>query len=327
VVQGADRISGIDNISGGAISIHSLCEETSKLGDLHHAETIMVTMNGENLLLRHQRFESNRTVFRFSQLPQFFKSLDSIIIHLPEYMTEKFIETLTSSQKSWLMNIPNRQLNIMNQNIRLMPQPEAIARLKTLAQKVTITTAHQQYCNSYYRQYYGVPIHKLSVWISPEQYTFVKWEEKENLLVVSPDQHPAKREILEKLSQITGLTVQIISGLKYSEYKELISRAKWSLTFGEGLDGYFIEPVFSGAISFSVYNEEFFTSDFKGLRTVYGSMEVLANAIIRDIKELDRSPVYQECQQELFKTCAKYYSFETYKNNLKLYYRGEYSYA
>jgi len=66
-----------------------------------------------------------------------------------------------------------------------------------------------------------------------------------------------KEAVLGELKQVAGLSVQIIRNLTYDQYKSLVSRAKWALTFGEGLDGYFIEPVFSGAIAFAVYNEQF----------------------------------------------------------------------
>ena len=98
-------------------------------------------------------------------------------------------------------------------------------------------------------------------------------------MVVSPDPHPAKEAVMDLLNSVTGLRIQVIQNLTYEQYKELISRARWSLTFGEGLDGYFIEPVFSGSVSFAVYNEEFFTQDFKPLSTVYSSYEELLKRI------------------------------------------------
>ena len=63
--------------------------------------------------------------------------------------------------------------------------------------------------------------------------------------------------------------LQIVQNLTYEEFKAAISRAKWALTFGEGLDGYFVEPIFCGCVSFAVYNERFFTEAFRSFRTVY----------------------------------------------------------
>jgi hypothetical protein len=326
LVPGSDWGTGKEKISGGTISIVSICEQTAGLKDVHGAQTIMCTMNDDHLLLRHQMFANNTDVYRFEQLATFFTNTTKVLIHLPEFLVEYFPASLSSADVKWLKKMNQVHFNIMNQNIRLMPTPDKITGIKKLAHQVTITTAHQKYCSKQYRDHYGVPIHKLSVWISPEQYKYVKWNEKENLLVVSPDVHPMKEAILEKLQEIEGLTVQIIQNLTYEQYKLLVSRAKWALTFGEGLDGYFIEPVFSGAIAFAVYNEEFFTPDFKYVPAVYPSYTVLQKKIEQEIKLLDQSESFIACQQQQYNLCAKYYNMDQYRDNIKAFYLGNFTY-
>ena len=327
LVIGGEWATGKDAISGGTISIVSICEETAALQNGRHAATIMCTMNNTHLLLKHERFQNNTDVYRFSQLKNYFRHLSSVIIHIPEFLTEYFREHLSAADRAWLHRIPQVHINVMNQNIRLMPEPEVLHRLKQLAEKITITTAHTQYCSPYYRDYFGVPIHKFSVWISPEQYQFTQWANKENLLVVSPDPHPLKEEVLNKLAELPGLRVQIIQNLTYQEYKKLVSTARWTLTFGEGLDGYFIEPVFSGAIAFAVYNEIFFTPDFKPLQTVYENMETLVAKINAAIVALDNPIDFPAYQQQQYDLCARYYSKTVYKKNIAAFYSGEYTYA
>jgi hypothetical protein len=323
---GSDWFTGKDEISGGIISIVSVCSETAALKEIHHAETIMCTINKAHLLLKHEKFENNINVYRFSQLKNYFANLSSLIIHIPEFLSESFIQTLTSADLKWLNKISVVHINVMNQNIRLMPEPPFFGRLKQFAQRVTITTAHTQYCNAHYRNYFAVPIHKLSVWMSPEQYQFTKWADKENLLVVSPDTHVMKETVLQKLAVVPGLTIQIIQNLTYQEYKKLVSRAKWALTFGEGLDGYFIEPVFSGAIAFAVYNENFFTLDFEGLKTIYATYNLLEEKIITDMILFDEENLFKIYQKEQFDLCAFYYSRTQYIKNIAAFYKGEYTY-
>lgn len=327
LVPGADPFTGKDTVSGGVISIVSICEETREMKNIHGAETILCTINGDALLLKHDNFENNTPVFRFAQLPAYFKSVKSLLVHVPEFMVAMFFERLTTADRQWLSGIDQVQLNIMNQNIRLMPGPEVIDAARKEVNTVTITTAHQKYCTQDYRNHFGVPIHKLSVWISPEQYDRKAWARKENLLVVSPDQHPQKEQILAALSAIPGLTVQIIRNLTYSQYKELIARAKWSLTFGEGLDGYLIEPVFSGAISFAVYNEQFFTPDFGALQTVYADIDLLKQSIAQDMQRFNGTPEGEAYQQAQFELCAYYYSKEQYRKNIRAFYQQAYTYA
>jgi hypothetical protein len=325
LIPGSDWATGNEKISGGTISIVSICEQTASMQDVHGAQTIMCTMNDDHLLLKHQMFANNTNVYRFEQLAGFFAGVTDLLIHLPEYMTEYFPGSLTVNDFRWMKQVKHLHLNIMNQNIRLMPEPQKIAVLKKLSDNITITTAHTKYCSKHYRNYYGFPIHKFSVWISPEQYKYVKWAEKENLLVVSPDAHPMKEAVLEKLKGIKGLTIQIIQNLTYEQYKALVCRAKWALTFGEGLDGYFIEPVFSGAVAFAVYNEEFFTPDFKDLHTVYNSYETLYNRITADIEVLDEAEKFSVKQKQQFELCARYYNMDQYKKNIAAFYKGNYT--
>jgi hypothetical protein len=237
------------------------------------------------------------------------------------------MKEITSVDLEWLGKIEDVQINVMNQNIKLMPGPEVIKKLKDYASKVTITTAHQKYCTPYFREYYGVPLHKLSVWISPEQYDFVYYAGKEDLMIVSPDPHPRREYILDALCRVEGLKIVIINNLTYSDYKKVISRAKWALTFGEGLDGYFIEPVFSGAISFAFYNDHFFTADFGDLPTVIHGEENAAEKIISLIKNFDKKSTFDKCQHELFSLCEKYYSKDQYRKNIRSFYLGDYTFS
>ncbi len=326
LIPGADKVSGAEKISGGTISIVSLREESSLLKDVHHAEVIMCTLPNEYLLFRHKLFVNQTDVFRFAQLRRYFSDAKEVLFHLPEFTCTYFMEYLEDNDRQWIEGLEKVHINVMNQNVLLMPSPAELGQLKQLAQVVTATTAHQRYCSAHYRQVYNIPLHKLSVWISPEKYTFRKYGEKENLIVVSPDEHPMKEKVLDKLAAIPGLRVQIIRNLTYEQYKSTIARAKWALTFGEGLDGYIIEPIFSGAVAFAVYNEEFFTPDFKELPTVYRSYDHLLETIVNDIERLDNGHLYKDYQQVQFDLCAKYYSAEQYRKNIKSFYENNYTF-
>ena len=326
-VPGADWKSGKDRISGGVLSIVSICEETVSLKNIHDAETILCTLRADHHFLKHQTFVNKTPVFRFGQIPFFFRQAEEVTLHVPEFMVTSFLSSLRTDDVKWLKRKKKVHINIMNQNISLMPPPKTVETLKLLAPITTITTAHQKYCTREFRTLYGVPIHKFSVWISPEKYFYKKWHQKEDLIVVSPDLHPARERILEHLQRVKGLRIQVIQDLTYEAYKELISKAKWSLTFGEGLDGYFIEPVFSGAVSFAVYNEEFFTPDFRSLPTVYRSYDELLENICVQISELNDAEKFEAHNKQQFDLCARYYSHDTYRDNIKKFYQGLYTFS
>jgi hypothetical protein len=209
-----------------------------------------------------------------------------------------------------------------------MPEKGQIDDLRVLTQNVTITTAHVKYCTRAYRDFFGAPLHFFSTFASPENYQLMPYTTKRNLMILSPDD-PKKNDLLiSKLAEKDiKLEIKVIRNLKYEEYKELISAAKWSVTFGEGLDFYFIEPVFSGAISFAIYNDQFFTPDFSSLRTVYHSFDELLENLSEDIGGLDSQDAFSRVQKEEFELCAKYYSKEQYRKNIAAFYRREYTYA
>jgi hypothetical protein len=215
----------------------------------------------------------------------------------------------------------------MIQNIEVLSPMEEIERLKRLG-KVTCTTAHEKYSTLELRKKLGCPLHKLSTYVSPEKYNKRRYVEKEDLMIVSHDEHSRKAEVLGLIAKcLPHLKIQIIKNLTYEEYKKVISRAKWALTFGEGLDNYFIETIFSGGISFSVYNSAFFTEDFKFLRTVYDNYDVLIKKICSDIKDLDNETAYANYQKEQYDLCSAHYKYEEYIKNLELFYEGKYTYG
>jgi hypothetical protein len=326
-VPGADIFTGRDNISGGVLSIASLYNETKKLRQVHEAEVIMCTFPGQPLLLKHLNFENDITVFRPGLVLKFFRKVEKVILHVPELFANNMMSYFNAAERKRLQNVQSLHINILNQNVRLMPAPASIQALKPFAANVTITTAHNKYCTPELRSFYGVPLHHYSTFASPENYTFTSYRDKANLLLLSPDD-PKKNEQVQQLlkKELPDLEVRVIKNLKYEEYKSLISRAKWSITFGEGLDFYFIEPVFSGAISFAIYNELFFTPPFKDVKTVYNSYSDLLVGLPNLLKTLEEESRYNQQQKMEFELCADLYSYQRYQDNIRRFYIGDYTF-
>lgn len=329
IVPGADKDTGKETMSGGVISILSIAAETKDIFKNNKEVAILVcTHTDDFLLVKYQNIENKFIIYSFNQIVENFKGLEEIIIHVTDYAVTHFVTHQPKKEKKYLAKLKKVHFNIMNQNIKLMPKQHIVNKLKTMYNLVTITTAHQQYSTQYYREFYDVPLHKFSVWISPEQYEFVDYKNKENLLVYSLDFHPLKEEILKSLRKINGLQLQEIIGLTYSDYKKLIRKAKWSLTFGEGLDGYFIEPVFSGAISFAVYNKEFFTESFKGLQTVYSSYSEMIAKIVEDIEYFESNTNnFKQYQNKQFNLCEELYNSKVYRSNIEKFYNHKFTFA
>jgi hypothetical protein len=326
-IEGADPKTGRDKISGGIMSIVSLCEESRAILEITNTAVLLCTFPDQYLLSKHTRFQNESDVFRFDQLEDYFWNVKQVIIHIPEYLCQHFLKYTEDKRLTWLANGKHVHINILNQNIKYMPLPETVNKIRRVAAVTSVTTAHERYCSEYYRQLYDVPLHKFSVWISPEKYQFTDYHSKKNLMVVSPDGHPMREKILDVLRAIPGLEVRVINGLTYQEYLEVITEAKWTLTFGEGLDGYLIEPIFSGAVGFAVYNDDFFTPDFKSIPTIFETWAELESRITDEIRRLDDPVLFVNARQSQAELCGKYYSGEVYRENIKAFYGKKYTYG
>ena len=109
--------------------------------------------------------------------------------------------------------------------------------------------------------------------------------------------------------------------MTYSVYLQIISEARFSLTFGEGLDGYFLEPVFSGGIGIAVYNNRFFDEEYKNLPFVYASWDDLAECFSADVLQANQNPdTYKTIHKSQFEILATNYSYENYQRNIISYY-------
>jgi hypothetical protein len=319
---------GYDIVNGGILAISSTYNETKKLKHIHGAEVIMCSLPGDPLLLRYTKFNFQDYIYDFSQVLSYFKDLQSLMIHIPVVYIPQFLINLPSKEYSKLREIKNLHINIMLMNIRNLPSTEYFKELKKLKlEKLTATTAHESYSTYDVRKKLGFPLHKLSTYVSPEFYERKGYTKKKDLLIVSPDFHPKKSEILNLIrKRFPQLKIEIIENIPYEEYKKLISDAKWAITFGEGLDGYFVETIFSGGISFATYNSDFFTEDFKNLRTVYDNYDEMAIKICEDMKSLDNETSYTDYQNKQFELVSKYYNYKNYLKNLELFYREVYTY-
>jgi hypothetical protein len=318
---------GVDLVNGGVLSIASLFEETKRLKQIHGSESILCTYPSDPALLKYTKFKNNNFLFDFSQVLTYFNNLETLMVHIPEHFIYRFNLFITKRSRLQLNKIQNVQINILIQNWDYLPSNKYIQALGKLG-KLTSTTAHSKYSTIELRNRLGFPLHKLSVYVSPEQYCRKPYSEKENILIVSPDVHSRKTEILNLIRrELPELQIKIIQNMTYEQYKQTISRAKWALTFGEGLDGYFVEPVFSGAISFSVYRQEYFTKEFQPLRTIYSDYNILKEKICSDIKQLDNPVEFDVYQRQQFELCAKEYNHANYVKNLELFYKGKYTFS
>ena len=156
-------------------------------------------------IYKYTKFDNVMKIFRFIQIIKYFKKLESVLIHIPEYMTESFYLNDIKIIKDWLKKIKDIHINILNQNVELMPDIDVINNLKYFCNKLTNTTAHESYSNKKYRNKFGIPLHHLSARVSFDDYIYKKYICKENIILISPDKNKHKRKILDKIkNELTG---------------------------------------------------------------------------------------------------------------------------
>lgn len=325
-IPGADYFSGKENISGGLISIVSLVQETSLIYQGTPTMVLCATYYNDHLVFKLSSFKNETDVYSPELIEKYFTNVRELILHIPELFVTDFVNN--QQQNSWFISISSVQINVLNQNIQLMPDHNVLNELKTKFSTCTITTAHKKYCNPYYRNSYEIPLHQLSVWISPENYINTAVNEKENLILFSPDNKELTQGLISFFSnELPAFKFQVIQGLSYEEYKELISRAKYLITTGEGLDAYFIETYFCGGIAFALKNLNFFDEKYLNLPCLFEDDENLKQFLLNLIEQYSNEEEYKVLNQRVVNLLSEDYSYNSYQNNLKKFYNKEYTYA
>lgn len=288
-----------DTISGGLMSICGLYEIARGLVSIHGSEVVASTLPwNKGYLSGYTMFDNAMPVLRYDQITYHFPNVKEVLIMLPELHVREAIGYLSSQIDPYLFSIPHRSLNIMNQNIELMPAPHEVDRLKRYFIKVTQSTAHKSYTTQRVRDRYGIPTHQIIPYIKKE-IVVTSYEQKEELFIYSPDEHPGKAAVLRRLrEEFPAMEFIEIRDIPFREYLQLISRAKWAMTFGEGLDGYFLEPYAAGGVSFAVWNDAFFTDKYRALPTILGSYEEAAGTLPALMRSLDEKNAYEAARAQ-----------------------------
>lgn len=313
-------------INGGHLSIDNIYKTIKKHHNIHKSNVLLsyVFLTNHPNHTRFSMFRSSSFIQDWRTILSHFTSFDRLQIHIPEsyirFFVKEFHHQWPKEFKEKLLNAKHLSFNILNQNDEYM-NIEDIDNLREICPNITMTLAHQKYTSQEKRNEYKVPLHHLSAWLNDGNYSKVKFQNKENIILYSPDEvkntPEIKQEIISLLKQeLPNFSIIEIKDISYEKYKNLISKAKYTITFGEGLDGYFIETALSGGISFAVYNEVFFTPNYKNLPTLYPSYDALKSNIVNHIKSIEEEEKYSNTNQSIASEIEKEYSFEIFENKL-----------
>lgn len=314
-------------VNGGIMSIFSICKVSRQFTDTHQADVALATYPGTKSYGRNDLFENDETIYAFDDIIAR-GAPESLLLHVPEYASYDICRKLREDYADYLGNVKNLHINIMNQNILMMPGPADSANWFTLTPNVTQTIAHFKTATQAIANTYDIPTHLLTTYLNPEDYAYSGYEDKEKLICLSPDITDEKEAIVatlrKELPDFTFLTVQ---NMTYEEYKETIKRSRFTITFGEGFDSYFLETFLTGGMGLAVYNEDFFPDPtFAQLKNTFSSYDDMAKHIVGTIKELDSKKAYEKVVAQNKQKIVDLYNFDRYAANLRRFYEGEYTY-
>ena len=316
-------------ISGGILSIFNLYGCTRRMQHVHGAQVFLCYYPGSRP--RHYkfvRFRNRAWVYPFEMLLDTCRPSSDLLLHLPEYAAEQIVEGLGWDQLKVLSTTHRVRINVLNQNIDLMVSPEWMERLKLAVPNVTCTTAHPAYATQENRSRWGVPVHLLPAWMPGfEKIKPMAYEKKRDLMIVSPDFSPHREAVLDAIRrEHPELEIRTIWNVKYEDYLKLVRSAKWGLTFGEGMDAYFGNPFALGGVGFAVFNERFFTPEYRGLQTVYPDYPTMIARIASDMRQLDGKRSFETYGAKIRAMSRQTWSPEHTRNALEAFYRGEYDF-
>jgi hypothetical protein len=313
-----------DACGGGVMSICHFHAETQKLLGSRDVAIVASTYPNAPILKKYTAFANTMDIFSFAEIVIHFNAVEHAILHIPEYFCKDFVSHLSPPERLFLNTIPRLHVNIMLQNIDQC-KPDDIQPLRILTEEITCTTAHDKYSTQEQSTRFGIPLHKLSVFV--DRYEQHPWSEKQDIMVLSPDQHPLRARVIDIIAKgLPSLELVTVENMAHETYRSLIAKAKWCLTFGEGLDLYFAEMAWTGGIPFAVYNDRFFMPQFRGLPTVYDTWDDLQTWIVGDILRLDHDEAYHGAGEPIRQVLNQLYSSEKFRENVRLFYDEQYSF-
>lgn len=316
---------------GGQMSIFSLCKYSKAILE-PNVPVLMTTMPGKYTYTHNDFFINDINIFRWEQIIEIIRNKKEVIIHIPEFLTTLFLKRLKKNDKNILKKIPNLQINILNQRIDIMPQAEQIKKLGKITCNITQTTAHDRYSTQQMSNKYNIPLHKFSVNLDIHQYSHLTTNNIEKIILISADNRTKSFCIncfINKLGkELPDYKIIRFYKMKFLDCMKLTSRCFFTISMGEGFDGYLIHPLFVGRLGAAIYNNNYFPdASWLKYRNIYEDYHQLCNDFVKDVRYFENNlDAYHELVKEQKERIIKIYDIEKYKDNLRRFYNREYDF-
>lgn len=310
-----------NEMSGGIYSIISVANQMRRLKRYHGYEIVVMTRPSPTRLtyFRNTRFRNSENIFRIEQLP-LCQAAREIYLHIPEYAAPHFVRDLTYEELHYLLGRPRVYVNLLNQNIKLMPDKELFASLRRVSDHLTQSVAHHAYFNQKIADKYQLPTLLLPAYTDLNDYPASSFAEKEKLIIYSLDNAAHKKKCLRKIAEsFPDFELLEIKNISFDQYMDYATRCMFSISFGEGFDGYVAQPFYQGGIGFAIYDPEFFPSEeFRKYYNIFDNADEMVGQICTRMRKLmlDRDS-YERLNTEYLRELKRLYSFEDYIEQIK----------
>lgn len=307
-----------EGISGGMLSINRFAAKSNQYLD-QNSISVQSNLPLTNACILNPYFEYDSLVVDFNYLCGQL-SPHKLILNIPECFVPDFLNGLDDKKLAFLYSVPDLRINILNQNDELMPNQSCIEELRSICNnKLTITAAHDRYATNEKEYQYSCPVFLLTPFLP--KFPSRDYSEKENIIVLSPDKVNSKEKIISLIkNKLPKYKIITVKNMTINEYIDLICRAKFTISFGEGWDGYFLEPYLCDSIAFTVYNHIFFPNKFNSLLPcVYQTWAEAEERLVIDIKTLDDKDNYRKTSKLLKTEIKKFINNNKSESDLKAY--------
>jgi hypothetical protein len=309
-------------ISGGIFSMFSIANQMWRLRHVHGYEVLVMTRpNPLNVTyFRNTTFRNSDNVYRFEQI-LLCREAEDVYLHIPEYAAATFMDDISFAERDYLKSRKNLYTNLLNQNIKLMPEKEQFERLRRLCNdNISQSVAHHAYFTKFIANKYQLPTLLLPAYTDLSSYSPLRFPDKDDLIIYSPDEAPYKHECLNRIArEFPHFQLIEIQNMSFDKFMGYATRCLFSITFGEGFDGYIAQPIMQGGIGFAAYNDEFFPSPhFQKYANIFKNGDDMVVSICDRIKRLSADRLeYETLNAALVNEYQRLYDFETYARQVE----------
>ena len=283
-------------ICGGTMSISNMADIAK---ELFPSKKVYLCVNAKyQKFLRYSGFNSPHRILNIRNYIDKWLKRSNVIINVYESGTIELLNYL--NQPKFKNKLDSIQVNILNQNQEMMPSEEDVYRSLGKIKKLTMTLAYKSNSRLEY-PYLVIPPRHVGAWFPETRNEIPPFEEKRDFCIISPDKNEFKSEIVQLLTS-NGIECFDEWPIPYALFNKLQKQAKWTISFGEGWDGYTMGQFLNGGIGFGVYNKNFEQNyfDTKSLPPfLFKSYEDMRANIIRIINEYNNKITFESTVAEM----------------------------